>query len=36
MALIARIGFAWVRWKSRNGLAERDTSSADVKKDGAL
>jgi Holliday junction resolvase-like predicted endonuclease len=36
MAFIARIGFAWVRWKSRHGLTERDDSTADAKKDEAL
>jgi hypothetical protein len=34
--LIARIGFAWVRWKSRHGLTERDDSYTDAKKDEAL
>jgi hypothetical protein len=36
MALIARIGVAWIRWMSSHGLTERDDSSADAKKDGAL
>jgi len=34
--LIARIGFAWVQWKSRHGLSGADEATADVKKRGAL
>jgi hypothetical protein len=34
--MIARIGFAWVRWKSRHGLTERDDCYTDAKKDEAL
>jgi len=30
--LIARIGFAWVRWTSRHGLGEANQSTGDVKK----
>lgn len=36
MFLIAKVGFAWVRWKSRRGLCERDDFSAEAKKDEAL
>jgi len=34
--LIARIGFAWVSWKSRHGLSDTDESTANVKKQEAL
>ena len=34
--LIARVGFAWVSWKSRHGLSDTDQSTANVKKQEAL
>ena len=34
--LIARIGFAWVSWKSRHGLSDTDESTTNVKKQEAL
>ena len=34
--LIARIGFAWVMWKSRHGLSETDKPTGNVKKHKAL
>jgi putative endonuclease len=36
LGLVARIGFAWVRWKSRHGLRDADGASAGAKKQGAL
>jgi hypothetical protein len=36
LGLVARIGFAWVRWKSRHGLRDADGATADAKKQGAL
>jgi len=36
LGLVARIGFAWVRWKSRHGLGDADGATADAKKQGAL
>jgi putative endonuclease len=34
--LIARIGFAWVKWKARHGLGGWNGSAADMKKHEAL
>lgn len=36
MGLIARIGFAWVKWKSRRGLRDPDESTANAEKQEAL
>ncbi len=36
MGLMARIGFAWVRWKSRHGLRDPDESTAHAEKQEAL
>jgi hypothetical protein len=36
IGLIARSGFAWVKWKSRRGLGGWKGSVADVKKQEAL
>jgi putative endonuclease len=36
LGLIARIGFAWVRWKSRHGLRDNGVSTAQAKKQEAL
>jgi len=36
MGLIARIGFAWVRWKSRRGLSVPNGAAAQAKKQEAL
>src|SRR6202007_2723345 len=36
LGLIARIGFAWVRWKSRHGLRDNGVSTARAKKQEAL
>ena len=35
-ALVARIGFAWVRWKSRHGLRDLEGAPAQAKKQEAL
>jgi putative endonuclease len=34
--LIACVGFAWVKWKSRHGLSDAGASTAEVKKHEAL
>jgi putative endonuclease len=34
--LIARIGFAWVKWKSRHGLRDAEGATPQVKKQEAL
>lgn len=34
--LIARIGFAWVQWKSRHGLRDTEGATANAKKQEAL
>jgi putative endonuclease len=36
LGLVARIGFAVVRWKSRHGLRDGDESTTAAKKHGAL
>src|SRR5208282_352305 len=36
MGLIARAGFAWVKWKSRHGLLDDGASTAQAKKQEAL
>ena len=36
LELVARLGFAWVRWRSRHGLRETDEATGDVKKHEAL
>lgn len=33
---MARIGFVWVRWKSRQGLSETDEAATDVKRHEAM
>jgi len=34
--LVARIGFAWVKWRSRHGLRDNGVSAANAKKHEAL
>ena len=34
--LLARIGFAWVKWKSRHGLRVAEGATAQAKKQEAL
>jgi putative endonuclease len=36
LGLIGRIGFAWVKWKSRHGLCDNGVSTAQAKKQEAL
>jgi len=36
IGLIARIGFAWVKWKSRHGLRDAEEATAQAKKQEAL
>jgi hypothetical protein len=36
MGLIGRIGFAWVKWKSRHGLRDNGVSTAQAQKQEAL
>lgn len=35
-SLVARIGFAWVKWKSRHGLRDAEGATANAKKQEAL
>lgn len=36
MRLLARIGFAWVKWKSRHGLRDAEGATPNAKKQEAL
>jgi len=36
VGLVARIGFAWVRWKARRGLSDSEEGSSPAKKHEAL